>query len=93
MAYLSKDDPKVLLARYKNGDDSESDSIENFVEWLENEWNSGLTSTNEQKRIQMIMKVVNEYIDYKRPTDKIMLAEQQQLKDWTKAVNLDKLGE
>lgn len=93
MAYLPKDDPQVLLARYKNGDDSESDSIESFVDWLENEWDSGLTSTNEKKRIQMIMKVVNQYVDYKRPMIQFEVIEQKKLRDWISAVNLDKLGE
>lgn len=93
MTYLPKDDLQVLLAQYKNGNDSESDSIESFVDWLENEWDSGLTSTNEKKRIQMIMKVINKYMDYKRPMDKITLAEHRQLLSWIKAVNLDKLGE
>ena len=86
MSYLAKDDPRALLAQYKNGDDSESDSIESFVDWLENEWDSGLTSTNEEKRIQMIMKVINEYVDYKRPMIQFEVIEQKKLRDWISAV-------
>lgn len=86
MAYLSKDDPRVLLAQFKSGDDLESDSIESFVDWLENEWDSGLTSTNEKKRIQMIMKVINEYVSYKRPMIQFEVIEQKQLRDWISAV-------
>ena len=86
MTYLPKDGPQVLLAQYKNGDDSESDSIESFVDWLENGWDSGLTSTNEKKRIQMIMKVINEYVDYKRPMIQFEVIEQKKLRDWISAV-------
>lgn len=92
MAYLPKDDPQVLLAQYKNGDDSESDSIESFVDWLENEWDSGLTSSNEKKRIQMIMKVVNEYVDYKRPMIQFEIIEQKKLRDWISAVKGEYYG-
>ena len=86
MSYLAKDDPRALLAQYKNGDDSESDSIESFVDWLENEWDSKLTSENEKKQIQMIMKVINEYVDYKRPMIQFEVIEQKKLRDWISAV-------
>jgi len=86
MNHLPKDHPSVLLAQYKSGDDLESNSIEVFVYWLENEWDSGLTSKNETKRIEMVKKIIDQYLDIKRPMDKIHLVEQQQLLDWIKAV-------
>ena len=91
MTYLAKDDPRVLLAQYKNGDDSESDVLEDLVDWIENDWDSGLIHDGEteehDKLTKTIIEAINQYGWRNDKTMKVIAkAEQQQLKDWTNSV-------
>lgn len=87
MAYLDKNDPRVLLAEYKKNDDTVSDVLEDLVVWIEYEWDSGLTSENEKKCIKMIIDVINLYGNRNSKIMKLMAeAEKVQLEDWIRAV-------
>jgi predicted ArsR family transcriptional regulator len=68
MSYLSKDDPRVLLAQYKNGDDSESDVLEDLVDWIENEWDDSTANVDNDKEkveieelIRRVVSIINQY--------------------------------
>jgi hypothetical protein len=94
MSYLSKDDPRVLLAQYKNGDDSESDVLEDLVDWIENEWDDSTANVDNDKEkteieelIRRVVSIINQYGWRNDKTMKVIAkAEQQQLKDWTNSV-------
>lgn len=95
MNYLPKDHPNVLLAQYKNIVDSESDTLEDFLWFIEN---SDLihdevfeTREDEDKFYVILNKLVDKYLmkDEESQT-KLKRTEQQQLKDWISAVKGEK---
>jgi len=82
MNYLPKDDPRVLLAQYKNGDDSESDILSDFENWV----NDYMPNVDAEQS-DFLSCAIKMYLLKDDKSQKMLIkAEQQQLKDWTNSV-------
>ena len=82
MTYLAKDDPRVLLAQYKNMDDSESDILSDFENWV----NDYMPNVDAEQS-DFLSCAIKMYLLKDDKSQKMLIkAEQQQLKDWTNSV-------
>ena len=82
MSYLPKNDPRVLLAQYKNMDDSESDVLSDFENWV----NDYMPNVDAEQS-DFLSCAIKMYLLKDDKSQKMLIkAEQQQLKDWTNSV-------
>ena len=83
MSYLPKNDPRVLLAQYKNMDDSESDVLSDFENWV----NDYMPNVDAEQS-DFLSCAIKMYLLKDDKSQKMLIkAEQQQLKDWTNSVS------
>jgi hypothetical protein len=82
MNYLPKDHPNVLLAQYKNGDDSVADVLSDFENWV----NDYMPNVDAEQS-DFLSCAIKMYLLKDDKSQKMLIkAEQQQLKDWTNSV-------
>jgi hypothetical protein len=82
MSYLEKDDPRVLLAQYKNGDDAESDILSDFENWV----NDYMPNVDAEQSDFLSCAIKMYLLEDDKSQKAIARAEQQQLRDWISAV-------
>jgi len=81
-SYLDKTDPQVLLAQYKNMDDSESDVLSDFENWV-----TDYMPNVDAEQSDFLSCAIKMYLLKDDKSQKMLIkAEQQQLKDWTNSV-------
>ena len=82
MTNLAKDDPRVLLAQYKNMDDTESNILSDFENWV-----TDFMPNVDAEQSDFLSCAIKMYLLKDDKSQKMLIkAEQQQLKDWTNSV-------
>ena len=82
MNYLPKDHPNVLLAQYKNGDDSVADVLSDFENWV----NDYMPNVDAEQSDFLSCAIKMYLLEDDKSQKMLIEAEQQQLKDWTNSV-------
>jgi len=82
MNYLPKDHPNVLLAQYKNGDDSVADVLSDFENWV----NDYMPNVDAEQSDFLSCAIKMYLLEDDKSQKMLIKAEQQQLKDWTNSV-------